>query len=185
MLENYYILIKLNIRLKVFIRFLSFAFFNCQILLGGHWSFTAFRPRFAGKCDRPSSDLTQFTSGYNFATTNHPRSSCSNSHLRQHNSEIFNGENEYFFSSTGNRSRSPKHPSRTRSPLSYATYYYHLLYYYYIFIKISFQKSSIIRISLANYQNKIGLLDMHQNVIKIKVLGRLKIINQDKRKLKK
>jgi hypothetical protein len=48
-------------------------------------SFPAFRPRFAGKCDRQSSDLTQFTRGYNFAvkpTTNHPRSSCSNSHLR-------------------------------------------------------------------------------------------------------
>jgi len=41
-------------------------------------SFPAFRPRFAGKYDRQSSDLTQFTSGYNFAvepTTNHPRSS--------------------------------------------------------------------------------------------------------------
>ena len=43
------------------------------------------RPRFAGKCDRQSSDLIQFTSDYNFAVkpaTNHPRSSCSNSHLR-------------------------------------------------------------------------------------------------------
>ena len=27
----------------------------------------------------------------------HPRSSCSKSHLRKHCSEIFNGDNEYFF----------------------------------------------------------------------------------------
>ncbi len=52
---------------------------------GPKGSFSTFRPRFAGKCDRQSSDLTQFTSCYNFAvtpTTNHLRSSCSNSHLR-------------------------------------------------------------------------------------------------------
>ncbi len=35
---------------------------------------------------------------------------------------MFNGENEYFFFSTGNRSQTPWHPIRTRSPLSYATY---------------------------------------------------------------
>ena len=37
------------------------------------------RPRFAGKCDPQSSDLTQLPRGYNFAVkpaTNHPRSSC-------------------------------------------------------------------------------------------------------------
>ena len=55
---------------------------NKKFLVG---SFPAFSPRFAGKCDQQSSDLTQFTSGYNFAVkpaTNHPRLSCSNSHLR-------------------------------------------------------------------------------------------------------
>ncbi len=48
----------------------------------------------------------KFTSGYNFAvkpTTNHPRSSCSNSHLRKLRSEIFNGENEFFSSSTATK----------------------------------------------------------------------------------
>ena len=55
----------------------------------------SFRPRFAGKCDRQSRDLTQLTGGYisrldRLLIT--PRSSCSNSHLRKHSSEIFNGE---------------------------------------------------------------------------------------------
>ena len=86
----------------------------------------SFRPRFAGKCDRQSRVLTQlFAFRLHFAvkpTTNHPRSSCSNSHLRKHSSEIFNGEYEYFLSFTRNRSRTPLLPSRTRSPLSYASF---------------------------------------------------------------
>ena len=86
----------------------------------------SFRPRFAGKCDRQSRVLTQlFAFRLHFAvkpTTNHPRSSCSNSHLRKHSSEIFNGEYEYFLSSTRNRSWTPLLPSRTRSPLSYASF---------------------------------------------------------------
>ena len=51
--------------------------------IGG--SFPAFRSRFAGECDRQSSDLTKFTSGYNLAVkpkTNHLRSSCLKSNLR-------------------------------------------------------------------------------------------------------
>ena len=46
----------------------------------------SFPPRFASKCDRQSSDLTQITNGYNFAvkpTTNHSSSSCSILHLRK------------------------------------------------------------------------------------------------------
>ena len=41
----------------------------------------SFRTRFAGKCDRQSRDLTQFTY--------HTKSSCSNSYLRKLRSEIF------------------------------------------------------------------------------------------------
>jgi hypothetical protein len=36
-------------------------------------SFPAFRPRFAGKCDRQFSDLTQFISGYNLLLDRHVR----------------------------------------------------------------------------------------------------------------
>ena len=75
-------------------------------------SFPAFRPRFAGKCDRQSSDLTQFTSGYNFAVkppTNHPRSQGFELTLEitklsgeYRVEKIFSGENRiFFFSFTG------------------------------------------------------------------------------------
>ena len=36
---------------------------------GGQGAFPAFRPCFAGKCDQQLSDLTQISSGYNFAIT--------------------------------------------------------------------------------------------------------------------
>ena len=43
------------------------------------WSFLAFRPRFAGRYDPQSRDLSQLPSGYNFAVkpaTNDPSSLC-------------------------------------------------------------------------------------------------------------
>ena len=43
---------------------MGIAIFFKSLVVG---SFPAFRPRFAGKCDRQSSGLTQFTSGDNFA----------------------------------------------------------------------------------------------------------------------
>jgi hypothetical protein len=92
----------------------------------------SFRPRFTGKCDRQSRDLTQLTSGYNFAikpTTNHLRSSsCSNSHLRMHSLEYSMENMNIFLSSTRNRSLTHLHPSRTRSPLSYASWANAFLY---------------------------------------------------------
>ena len=39
---------------------------NKKSKLGGGGSFPAFRPRFAGKCDPQSRDLTQLPSGYNY-----------------------------------------------------------------------------------------------------------------------
>ena len=65
--------------------------------LGG--DIPSFRPRFASKCDRQSSDLTQITSGYNFSvklTTNHPNSSCSISYLRKFSSDILKGTGRIF-----------------------------------------------------------------------------------------
>ena len=40
----------------------------------------SFRPRFAGRCDRESRDLTQLTSGYNFAV----KPITPNHHVRAH-----------------------------------------------------------------------------------------------------
>ncbi len=55
-------------------------------------------------------------------TTNQPRSSYLELTLETSIAQqIFNGKYEYFLSSTRNRSRTPLHPSRTHSPLNYAS----------------------------------------------------------------
>ena len=85
----------------------------------------SYRPSFAGKCASAVNILNTTHLRLHFAvkpTTNNLRSSYSNSHLRKHSSEIFNGEYEYFFILYQESISDTFDPSRTRSPLSYVSY---------------------------------------------------------------
>lgn len=99
----------------------------------------SFRPRFAGKCDRQSRDLTQLTSGYIsrlnrllITPDHHVRTHTWESIAQKYSMENMN----IFLSSTRNRSRTPLHPSRTRSPLSYVSFIFTYLYHYQKYGKI-------------------------------------------------
>ena len=111
------------IGLLIYVNMILYLYFNkkCARVI------PSFRPRFAGKCDQQSRDLTQLTSSYIsrlnrlLITPDHDVRTHTWKSIAQ---QIFNGEYEYFLSFTKNRSRIPLHPSRTRSPLSYVSYKY-------------------------------------------------------------